>query len=219
MSITITGDQSIRQATIGAPFFGNLPFTAGWSLRKPERAPFLVFVWLAVTAGVLAIFEPSPSDIGIALLFVAGFVTGNLHWGHRLMLPYMLLGLFVLSNLASLCYAIELASGAFYLAVTLFMLVSWLFIVGVLTRHEERGLRAVMFAFTTGGVVSALLAMLSYFNLAPLGEWVLFYDRIKGFFKDPNVRALPGNRRRLRLPTVAQRSTLATSSLAFVMPD
>jgi len=99
----------------------------------------------------------------------------------------MLLGLFVLSNLASLCYAIDLASGAFYLAVSLFMLVSWLFIVGVLTRHEERGLKAVMLAFTTGGVVSALLAMLSYFNLAPLGEWVLFYDRIKGFFKDPNV--------------------------------
>jgi len=79
MSISITADQRFPQATTAAPFFGNLPFTAGWSLRKPARAPFLVFVWLAVTSGVLAIFEPSPSDIGIALLFVAGFVTGNLH--------------------------------------------------------------------------------------------------------------------------------------------
>jgi O-antigen ligase len=156
---------------------------------KQSYSPYLVFVWVAVALGVLAVFEPSPSDIAIVLLFVVGLFTGKLRWSGKLTLPFMLLGLFVLANLASLCYAIDPAAGALYFAITLFMLVSWMFLVGILTKYEERGLSAVMLAFATGGVVSALLAVLCYFNLAPFGEWVLFYDRIKGFFKDPNVFA------------------------------
>jgi len=156
---------------------------------KQSYSPFLAFAWVAVALSVLAIFEPSPGDVAIVLLFVAGLFTGNLRWSRKLTLPFMLLGLFVLANLASLCYAIDPASGWLYFAITLFMFVSWFFLVGVLTKYEERGLRVVMLAFTAGGVVSTMLAVLSYFNLAPLGEWVLFYDRIKGFFKDPNVFA------------------------------
>ena len=156
---------------------------------KKSYSPYLVFVWVAVALGVLAVFEPSPGDIAVVLLFVVGLFTGNLCWSRKLTLPFMLLGLFVLANLASLCYAIDPAIGALYFAITLFMVVSWIFLVGLLMKHEERGLRAVMLAFTVGGVVSALLAVFSYFNLAPFGEWVLFYDRIKGFFKDPNVFA------------------------------
>ena len=152
-------------------------------------SPYLVFVWVAVALGVLAVFEPSPSDIAIVLLFVVGLFTGNLRWARKLTFPFMLLGLFVLANLASLCYAIDPAAGALYCAITLFMLVSWMFLLGILTKYEERGLRAVMLAFTAGGVVSALIAVLCYFNLAPFGEWVLFYDRINCYFTDPNVFA------------------------------
>jgi O-antigen ligase len=68
------------------------------------------------------------------------------------------------------------------------MIASWLFVVGLLGRYGERGMLCVMSAFTIAGVVSATLAIAAYFNLAPpLNEWVLFFDRIKGFFKDPNV--------------------------------
>lgn len=183
MSMNITADPTL---------FGT-PSAAQWLAGTRHRAHpqlrsiFLVFVWIAVTLGVLVMFEPAPSDIGIALLFVAGSLTGHLCWNKKLTLPFILLGLFVLANLVSLCYAIDLAQGAFYLAVTLFMLISWVFVVGVLFRYEEQGLRVVMLGFTLGGVASSLLAVLCYFKLAPLGDWVLFYDRIKGFFKDPNV--------------------------------
>jgi O-antigen ligase len=156
---------------------------------KKRYSPYLVFVWVAMALGVVTIFEPSPSDIGIVLLFVIGVFTGNLRWANKLTLPLMLLGLFLLANLASLCYAIDPVIGALYFATTLFMLVSWMFLVGILTKYEERGLHAVMVAVTAGGIISASIAVLCYFNLAPFGEWVLFYDRIKGFFKDPNVFA------------------------------
>ena len=44
-----------------------------------------------------------------------------------------------------------------------------------------------MSGYSVGGVVSSVIAVLCYFGFLPLGEFVLFYDRIKGFFKDPNV--------------------------------
>jgi hypothetical protein len=165
------------------------------TLTQPSRAqtarmtfsPFLAAVSVAIALGVVVIFEPSPSDIAIAMVFVAGFFNGNLRWDKGLTLPYALLGLFLVSNLVSLCYAIDLAKGAFYLGVTLFMIVTWVFVVGVLTKYGERGLGTIMTAFTVGGVTTSFLSMLSYFGLVPLGESLLFFDRVKGLFKDPNV--------------------------------
>jgi O-antigen ligase len=185
MSMSITANPSFSATTCPPRFVARTRSrTTGES-----RSPYLLFVWVALALGVVAVFEPSPSDVATVLLFVVGLFTGNLCWSRKLTLPFMLLGLFLLANLASLCYAIDSAAGALYLAITLFMFVSWMFVVGILTKYEERGSNAVMLAFTTGGVVSTLLAVLCYFNLAPFGEWVLYYDRIKGFFKDPNVFA------------------------------
>jgi O-antigen ligase len=143
---------------------------------------------MAVALGALAVFEPAPSDIGIALLIVFGYLNGNLRWNQKLTLPFMLLGLFVLANLVSLCYAADVNQGALYFSITLFMIASWLFVVGLLGRYGERGMLCVMSAFTIAGVVSAVLAIATYFQFAPpLNDWVLFFDRVKGFFKDPNV--------------------------------
>lgn len=187
MSQNIAAGFTSYSGLLRAPNTARAWATVELTQRSQRRTPYLVFVWITIALGVVAVFEPSPSDIGIALLFVVGFVTGTLQWSRRLTLPFIVLGLFVLANLISLTYAPDLERGALYFAITIFMLLSWLFIVGVLTKYGEQGLRALMLAFTFGGVASALIAILCYFNLAPFAEWVLFYDRIKGFFKDPNV--------------------------------
>lgn len=168
------------------------PLPAGFSTyaladEKRSAGGFLGLVWLAVALGAVAMFEPSPGDIGISVLALAGLLWNKIHWQRTLALPLILLALFVFSNLISLCYAFDVSSGATYFVITLFMVVSWLFLVGVLGKHQERGLRTVMSAFSIAGVVSSLLAILAYFNIVALGESLLFYDRVKGFFKDPNV--------------------------------
>ena len=162
---------------------------SGYSLSavRSSRSGFLVFVWIAVALGVFAMFEPSPSDVGIAVLAVAGIVFGKLRWERSLTLTFVLLGFFVFANLVSSCYAIDFDSGAIYILVTLFMLVSWVFVTGVLVKYQERGLLALMSAYTIGGAASSLLAVLAYFHVVNFGESLLFYDRIKGAFKDPNV--------------------------------
>lgn len=156
-------------------------------VRSAARRTFLIFVSITFSLGALAVFEPSPSDIAILFLFAAGLLAGNLRWHKQLTLPVVLLAVFVVANLVSLCYAIDLNQAALYFGITAFMLVLWFFVIGVITRFEERGANLLMLGFTFGGVASALIALLAYFGLAPLGDWVLFYDRIKGFFKDPNV--------------------------------
>jgi uncharacterized membrane protein YeaQ/YmgE (transglycosylase-associated protein family) len=157
------------------------------SQAKPRRSAYLIATWIVVALGVVAIFEPSPSDVGIALLVPLGSVYGNLRWDQRLTLPCLILALFVLTNLISLCYAVDPAQGALYLGITVFMIVVWLFTVGLITRYEEPGLRALLSAMTIGGVLSAALSILCYFDVVTISSEVLFFDRIKGFFKDPNV--------------------------------
>ena len=181
MSFTITADREFFGAWQGTRFL------SGVRPVEKSRAPYLTFVWIAVALGVLVIFEPAPSDIGIALLMVLGFLNGNLRWNQKLTLPFMLLGLFTLANLVSLCYAVDFKEGGLYLGITLFMIASWLFVVGLLGRYGERGLLCVMSAFTIAGAASATLAIATYFQFMHLDEWVLVYDRVKGFFKDPNV--------------------------------
>jgi O-antigen ligase len=161
--------------------------TPSFATTQPNRAPFLVLTSIAVALSAVVMFEPSPSDVAISLLFVAGFLGGAIKWDNKLTIPYTLLSLFVVANLASLCYAIDVTKGAVYLGITMFMLVTWVFIIGVLNRFEQQGADAVMTALTFGGVASTVAATLCYFNVLPFGEWLLFYDRVKGLFKDPNV--------------------------------
>ncbi len=154
--------------------------------RRQTGTGFLFFAWLTFALAVVAMIEPSPSDIAIVVLVVLGFFSSNLRWS-RTPLPFVLLGSFVLANLASLCYAIDLTQGLIYLLTTLFLIVLWLFTLGLVTKFQERGLLVLMSGYTVGGVLSSILAVLSYFGIIPFGELLLFYDRVKGFFKDPNV--------------------------------
>lgn len=157
--------------------------------KKHTHKGFIFLVWIAVALGVIAFIEPSPSDIGITILILHGFVWKNLHWTKDLTLPFILLGLFILSNIISFLYAIDFAQSAFFGLVTLFMVSLWLFAVGLFTRFEERGLRIFMSAYTIGGIVTAGLSAVTYFGFLSTSwsQELLYYDRIKGLFKDPNI--------------------------------
>src|SRR5882672_175618 len=165
--------------------------------QRRRQGGFLCLVWLALALSVVAVIEPSPGDIGVAFLLLAGFIFGKLSWRRLPALPLALLSLFVLANLVSLCYAIDVSYGASYGLITVFMLTLWLFTVGIVTKFEERGLRVLMSGYAVGGLVSALLALLAYVGLTSsipylklnlLDDTLLFYgERLRGFFKDPNV--------------------------------
>ena len=175
-------DAPLARGAVAVPWAG-----AHTTPRRRTGTVFLLFVAVVVALGVVAINEPAPGDIGIVLLVAQGFFVGNLRWDRTIALPAVLLSLFVVANLASFCYAVDPAQGAVFLLVTLFMLVTWVFTVGILTRFQERGLLVLMSAYTVGGVLSALCGIVAYAGMLPFGDSLLFYDRVKGLFKDPNV--------------------------------
>jgi len=150
---------------------------------------------------VVAFVEPSPGDIGIAILFTFGALFRKLAWHRFPTLPLLLLSLFVFANFVSSFYASDLEFAISFSAITSFMLVLWLFTIGFVSKYEEAGIRALLTGFTAGGVVSISLSLLAYFgiltklssalpmlNSLQLDDTVLFFgERIRGLFKDPNV--------------------------------
>lgn len=192
---------SSNALVLGRPQVASVGLCVRASEQQCLHVGFLKFVWLALALSVVTIIEPSPGDIGIAILLASGFIFGKLNWKGLPVLPVALLGLFMVANLVSMCYAVDLSFGASYGIITLFMVTLWLFVVGVVTRFEEPGLRVLMSGYAVGGTISAALALLAYvgvlskvtswvpyLNLLQLDDMLLYFgERLKGFFKDPNV--------------------------------
>lgn len=157
--------------------------------KKHTHKGFMYLVWIAVALGVIAFIEPSPSDVCVAILILHGFIWKHLRWTKDLTLPFILLSLFILSNFISFLYAVDFAQSAFFGLVTLFMVSLWFFAVGLFTKFEERGLHIFMSAYTIGGIITAGLSAVTYFGFLSTSwsQEFLYYDRIKGLFKDPNI--------------------------------
>src|ERR1043165_1313018 len=169
--------------------------------RRRGSAIFLGALVLMMALSVVAFVEPSPGDVGIAILFTFGTLFGKLVWHRIPTVPVLLLSLFVFANFVSSFYATDLAFAMSFSAITSFMLILWLFTIGFVSKYEEAGIRALLTGFTAGGVLSASLSLLAYFgiltklssvlpilNSLQLSDTVLFFgERIRGLFKDPNV--------------------------------
>jgi len=169
--------------------------------RRRGSAIFVGALVLTMALSVVAFVEPSPGDVGIAILFTFGTLFGKLAWHRIPTVPVLLLSLFVFANFVSSFYATDLAFAMSFSAITLFMLILWLFTIGFVSKYEEAGIRALLTGFTAGGVFSTSLSLLAYFgiltklssvlpilNSLQLRDTVLFFgERIRGLFKDPNV--------------------------------
>jgi O-antigen ligase/polysaccharide polymerase Wzy-like membrane protein len=171
------------------------------SARRRSSAVFVGAVVLTMTLSVVAFVEPSPGDIGIAILLTFGTLFGKLAWHRFPTLPLLLLSLLGFASFVSFFYASDLKFAMSFSAITLFMVTLWLFTMGFVTRYEDAGIRALMTGFTAGGVFSVSLSLLAYFgilsklssglpliNSLQMDDTVLFFgERIRGLFKDPNV--------------------------------
>ena len=88
MSLSITAEPEFWGLSLAWRSFSEVRLVE----RKHALSPFLISVWVVIALGVVVMFEPSPSDIGISLVFVGGFFGRQLRWDQRLTLPYTLLG-------------------------------------------------------------------------------------------------------------------------------
>jgi O-antigen ligase len=136
---------------------------------------------------VVVFIEPAPVDGLIMVGLVAGFLSGKLNFTEVGSAPLCFLSIFGLANLISLYDAFDPIRAIAYVAITLYLIGSWLFFTGLIGRYGKRLVIILIDSYCFAGVLSALLGAGGYFHVLPFEQQLLLNGRARGLFKDCNV--------------------------------
>jgi O-antigen ligase len=143
----------------------------------------------AVSLGVLlsgfVINEPAPYE-----LYMAGLIAVWALFGLRISKPVVpllvLLVTFNIGGMISMTQMSDLANTPLYLAVSLFLAFTAVFIAAV-TEAQPSLFKLIFRAWLLSAVVTATLGIAGYFHAFPGAQVFTRYDRAAGAFEDPNV--------------------------------
>ncbi|MCF6138731.1 O-antigen ligase family protein [Pseudalkalibacillus berkeleyi] len=147
---------------------------------------FKLFQFVMVSSFIVFI-EPSPYDMSIILLFVISIYMSYLYFSSYMQVAIIFLAIFTVSNLLSVFIAIDPVHSIKYTIITVFLMVTWVCVSGVLARFNRKGIDVLFNGYTIAAVLSVIIGLAGYLNVLPLEELVLMEGRVKSFFKDPNV--------------------------------
>jgi O-antigen ligase len=165
-------------------------FRTGAPIRIPaERAagPYLQLLSLTMAAGTFVLFEPAPVDLALMVLLGFALVSGKLRFTSAQGMPLLLLGVMAGANLISMANAPDVSRATWYCLVTVYLMLSWVLFVGLVSKYGDGAVRCLLNGYIAGGVLTASIATLAYFQVIPFQDTLLLWGRTKGFFKDPNV--------------------------------
>ena len=157
----------------------------------------LLTAW-AVALGVFlagfVIREPAPYELYMAALLAIWAVFG-LRISQGITPLLVLLVAFNIGGMISLTQMSDLMDTPLYIAVSLFLAFTAVFIASVVESRSE--LYPLIFrAWVASAVVTGMAGILGYFHAFPGAEMFTKYERAAGVFEDPNVfgpfLALPG---------------------------
>jgi hypothetical protein len=156
------------------------------AVKKPNRL-FLFGVGLAMTVSSVVLVEPAPVDALVLGLLLLGVCAGII--GFRGLEPVAVipLAVFMVANIVSLYDPINSTRATWYILVTLYLCLSWVFFVGVLWAYGSRGMDVMIKTYTASGMLCIVPGLLSYFHVIGFQGTLLLFGRPKGTFKDPNV--------------------------------
>ncbi|CAB3389568.1 putative O-Antigen ligase [Kyrpidia spormannii] len=135
----------------------------------------------------IVFIEPAPVDYLIMFLLVSDVVLGRLkYWNMNLV--GLTLFLFVGSTFGSILVATDVVRAFHFELITLYLIGSWLFFVGFFNTYGERGFKVVFAGWTVGAAVTSLVGVVQYLGIMDIcADLLLWGDRVRGLFKDPNV--------------------------------
>jgi O-antigen ligase len=146
-----------------------------------------MLVGLAMACGTVLMIEPAPTDIAITLLFATGLVLNRLRFTAAQSVPILLLSAFLLANILSMEDPIDVSRAIWYVAITIYLILSMVFFAGLVTKFGFQALKPIAAGYIFGGILSVALGVSAFLRLIPWGDILLLYGRPKGLFKDPNV--------------------------------
>ncbi len=148
---------------------------------------FRAAVYLAMALSSIVIIEPAPVDLVIVALLIFGTLAGLLEFGAVAPVALVPLAGFVATNIASMYDPLDFVHATFYVGVTIYLALSWVFFVSFLARYGKDGLQVVLKGWTIAALFCVALGLLSYFHVIGYEDYLLRFGRPKGVFKDPNV--------------------------------
>ena len=154
-----------------------------------ERTPkwMIQLVYVTMLSSSFVLIEPSPYDFLMVLIIGCAFIFFLVRFPQVVFLPLIIMLLFLIFQLISLLFAKEVNGSLSYLAITIYLMISWLVIVGVGQVLKTSLLVVIMNSYMVSGVVAASVGILAYFGFIPFSDSLLMFGRAKAFFKDPNV--------------------------------
>ena len=173
--------------TFDRPVFRNSVFPSAGPQPAAGDRIFRVLALLAIWLEIVVLVEPAPVDVLIVGCLVLGLLFRNFDFAAVGSVPMIALAVFALANLVSMADPYDLSRAVFYVFVTLYLVASWFFFVGLLGHFGESMLAGCIQAYCLAGVVSAFLGAGGYFHFLPSSETFLLAGRARGLFKDCNV--------------------------------
>ena len=148
----------------------------------------VLWTYMAVS-GFVAI-EPSPFELMFPVALLVFADRGMLF--DRALAPLVAtLLLWSSSGFLTLIPWVEERESVSFIVITVYICLSTIMFAAIVARAPLVRMATIRSGYVAAGVVSAILGIVGYFDIAGTGEYFTLYDntRAMGFFKDPNVFA------------------------------
>jgi O-antigen ligase len=152
-----------------------------------ERGWVLTFLFLTMSLSSIVLIEPSPYDLFLCLFILFGCIYSLYGFHSTLILPSFFLLFFLLANLLSAFFAKNDGGAFFYFIITVYLVVSWIAIVGASFRYKNKIINTIFKGYVVAALISVTIGAIAFFFHSPVTETFLQFGRIRSLFKDPNV--------------------------------
>lgn len=148
----------------------------------------VLWTYLAVS-GFVAI-EPSPFEFMFPVALLV-FADGGMLFDRALAPLVATLLIWSSSGFLTLIPWVQERESVNFIFITLYICFATIVFAAIVARDPLSRMATIRSGYVAAGVISALLGIVGYFDIAGTGDYFTLYDntRAMGFFKDPNVFA------------------------------
>ena len=148
----------------------------------------VLWTWMAVS-GFVAV-EPSPFEVMFPVALLA-FADGGMLFDRALAPLVATLIVWSSSGFLTLIPWVQEQESVNFILITLYICLATILFAAIVARDALARMATIRSGYVAAGVISALLGVAGYFDIAGTGDYFTLYDhsRAMGFFKDPNVFA------------------------------
>ena len=156
--------------------------------KKQSPSLYLLLVFLIMASSSIVLIEPAPVDIGIAFLLAAGILFQRLHFSYaNLTSGIIFLYLFVVASLFSMFELTHTSIGVRDFAITFYLILSWFLYIGIIEMYGDKAVKTMLYGYIVAAIFSAVIGILTFFNIIPWQDVLMKFSRVRALFKDPNV--------------------------------